>query len=160
MSIRTINSLTLTKVAQLLKVSISSGICVKSFEYGDSVILDVITETPWEECMQRKARSHLFIDQLYHPEDIYGISIDHHSIGKSGIEAMFLESLVFTRGEYFGRELPPPPVVWVGRKDIIDLVDYYINHPKEREEKIKEQKAWALKYATYDFAARNVLCLE
>ena len=119
--------------------------------------LDVIIDTPWEEAMIRKARSHLFIDQLYNSADRYGVNVNHHSIGKSGIEAMLLESLVFTRGEYIGRKIPAPPVVWIGRKNFIDLVDYYIEHPEEKEAKIKEQKEWALKYTTYDFAARNVL---
>ena len=126
-------------------------------KYGDSVNLDVIIDTPWEEAMIRKARSHLFIDQVYNSADRCGVNVDHHSIGKSGIEAMLLESLVFTRGEYIGRKIPAPPVVWIGRKNFIDLVDYYIEHPEEKEAKIKEQKEWALKYTTYDFASRNVL---
>lgn len=125
--------------------------------FGDSVIFDVITETPWEEAMKRKAKSHIFIDQLYNEEDPWGVSVLHPSIGKSGIEAMHLESLVFTRGKHKSRGIPSPPVVWITDHPWIELLDYYIYHPTERLEKIAEQKQWAMKYATHDFAARNVL---
>ena len=125
--------------------------------YGDAVTLDIITTTPWEEAMERKSRSHIFIDQLYNKEDPWGVELMHPSIGKSGIEAMHLESLVFTRGRHKPREIPSPPVVWIADQPWIELLDYYIFHPTERLEKIARQKEWAMKYATYDFAARNVL---
>ena len=109
--------------------------------------------------MKRKARSHLFIDKLYNEEDPWGVSLLHPSKGKSGIEAMHLESLVFTRGKHESRGIPSPPVVWIGENPLASLVDYYVYHPAEREERIVKQKEWAMEYATHDFAARNILGL-
>ncbi|MCK5605427.1 hypothetical protein KAR91_26280 [Candidatus Pacearchaeota archaeon] len=122
-----------------------------------NVKFDIISMVPWTQALKRKACSHIFIDQLYNPLDKYGVNLMHSSIGKSGIEAMHLESLVFTRGLHKPRELPSPPVVWIADQPWAELMDYYISHPVERQERVTMQKEWALKYATHDFAARNVL---
>ena len=125
--------------------------------YGDTVVFDIITDMPWEDAVKRKAKSHIFIDQIYNKENEYSIGLMNPGMGKSGIEAMHLESLVITRGKHKPRKIPSPPIVWIGDQNWIELLNYYIFHPTERLEKIAMQKIWALKYATHDFAARNVL---
>ncbi len=125
--------------------------------YGDSVILDVINGVSWDKACERKAKAHLFIDQLYNPLDIYGVSRSLSSFGKSGVEAMHLDSLVFTRGVFTQRVFPIPPCVWIGNDNFIDLVDYYVQRPDELALRVQAQKEWVLKYATHDAMAKHVL---
>lgn len=154
------NKLTIAHSPWVPSKAIEKGTCYikEGIEsYSDTVVFDIITNTPWEDALKRKAKSHIFIDQIFNKENEYRIGLMNPGMGKSGIEAMHLESLVITRGQHKPREIPSPPIVWIGDQSWTELLDYYIHHPEERLEKIAIQKAWALKYATHDFAARNVL---
>ena len=79
------------------------------------------------------------------------------ALGKSGLEAMHLGCLTITYGKGYDTEIPAPPVAWCVKDSFREVLEYYIKNEKERIELAAKQKEWALKYASYDFAAQNVL---
>ena len=70
---------------------------------------------------------------------------------------MHLGCLVITTGQGDDWNIPAPPVVWCDKDNFMDKIRYYVENPAERRNVAARQKKWALKYATYDYAARNVL---
>lgn len=153
-----------------LTISHSPFVPVKFREKGTHKILDVIadldvefdliTGIKWDKCLQRKAKSHIFVDQIDHydrakfkfksPDYVWP------ALGKSGIEAMHLGCLVITYGRGYNTDIPAPPVVWV-TDNFKEVLEYYIYNPKERRELAEKGKEWALKYATPEFMAKTVL---
>lgn len=123
--------------------------------------LDLITGVSWDECLQRKAKSHIFVDQIDHYDrDKFKFKSPDYvwpALGKSGIEAMHLGCCVITYGKGYNTEIPAPPVVWVTKETFREKLDYYIHNRADREELAQRGREWALKYASYDFAAQNVL---
>lgn len=121
---------------------------------------DLITGVQWDECLQRKAKSHIFIDQIDHYDrDKFKFKSPDYiwpALGKSGIEAMHLGCLVITYGKGYNTEIPAPPVAWV-TDNFEEVLNYYIYHPTERAELARRGKEWALKYATPEFMAQTVL---
>lgn len=121
---------------------------------------DLITGISWDNCLKRKAKSHIFVDQIDHydrskfkfrdPEYVWP------ALGKSGIEAMHLGCCVITHGAAYDTDIPAPPVAWCNG-NFREVLAYYISHKEEREELAQKGKEWALKYASYDFAAKQVL---
>ena len=126
--------------------------------------LDLITGVSWDECLQRKAKSHIFVDQIDHYDrDKFKFKNKDYvwpALGKSGIEAMHLGCLVITHGKAYTTEIPPPPIAWCVKDSFKEVLNYYVSNPTERNDLAEKQKEWALKYATYDYAARNVLGLD
>ena len=122
--------------------------------------LDLITGVSWASCLWRKAKAHIFVDQIDHydrskfkfrdPEYVWP------ALGKSGIEALHLGCCVITHGKGYDTDIPAPPVAWCNG-NFKEVLKYYIKNEKEREEMAAEGRKWALRYASYDFAARNVL---
>jgi len=113
---------------------------------------DLITGVSWDESLQRKAKCHIFIDQV----DFKGLDWIG-GIGRSGYEGMILKCLVVSRGEYNGIEIPSPPIAWCTKDNFKDVVDFYIHNPSERNEIIEQQKDWADKYLDMDFQAKRIL---
>lgn len=121
---------------------------------------DLITGVSWDECLIRKAKSHIFIDQIDHYDrskfKFRDKSYVWPALGKSGIEAMHLGCCVITHGKAYDTDIPAPPVAWCNG-NFKEVLEYYIKNEKERNELAQKGKEWALHYASYDFAARNVL---
>jgi hypothetical protein len=121
---------------------------------------DLITGVSWDECLERKAKCHIFVDQIDHYDrDKFQFKNKDYvwpALGKSGIEAMHLGCLVITHGKSYDTEIPAPPVAWCNG-NFKEVLNYYINHESERKELAAAGREWALKYASYDFAAQNVL---
>ena len=137
----------------------------KEREKGSKDILRIVQETGvnidfihnlnWYDNLKRKAKCHIFVDQIDHYDaHVFGWK---GGIGKSGLEAMLLDCLVLSWGKFTGRELPTPPIAWCDKDSFKDVLTYYIENPTEREEKIKAQKEWALKYLNPDFCAKRIL---
>jgi len=120
--------------------------------------LDLITQVPWAKSLERKAKCHIFVDQIDH--------FDGHKfgwrggIGKSGYEAMLLDCLVISRGKFVGDEIPAPPIAWCTKENYKEVLDYYAYNHKERNEKIQAQKDWADKYLKPDFHAKRILQIQ
>ncbi len=121
---------------------------------------DLITGVSWNKCLIRKAKSHIFIDQIDHYDrDKFKFTDKDYvwpALGKSGIEAMHLGCLVITHGKGYDTDIPAPPVAWCNG-NFKEVLEYYIKNEKERTKLAAEGKEWALKYACYDFAAQQVL---
>ena len=121
---------------------------------------DLITNVSWDKCLTRKAKSHIFVDQISH-YDISKFKFTDKdyvwpALGKSGLEAMHLGCLVITHGKAYDTDIPAPPVAWCNG-NFKEVLKYYIKNEKERNELAAAGKEWALKYSSYDFAAQQVL---
>lgn len=121
---------------------------------------DLITGVTWAECLKRKAKCHIFVDQISHYDrDKFKFNDPDYvwpALGKSGVEAMHLGCLTITYGKGYDTDIPAPPVAWC-KDNFIEVLSHYKKYKKERIKLAREQKAWALKYASYDFQAQNVL---
>ena len=123
------------------------------------VSLDVITGLPWKQAMERKAQSHIFIDQISNDNDRKFKNMNGYiwnALGKSGLEGMHLGCMTITRGENRSGQIPSPPVVWVNG-NLKETLEKYIFDKFAICELQNKQREWALTYATEDYAARNIL---
>ena len=129
-------------------------------EATDKYNFDLITGVSWKECLIRKAKCHIFVDQIDNDDrDKFKFTTKGYvwpALGKSGLEAMHLGCLVITGGKGYDTDIPAPPVAWCDG-NFREVLEYYIKNESERLKLATEGQAWALKYSTYDFAARNVL---
>ena len=96
---------------------------------------DMIIGLSQEETIKRRAKSHIFVDQL------------KYTWGKSSLEAMLTGCLVIN-GPDMGIE-GQPPIAWATRETLEGVLGYYITHPAERDQKIAEQYRWAKKNLSY-----------
>jgi len=107
------------------------------------VSYDMIMGLTQEETIKRRAKSHIFVDQL------------KYGYGKSSMEAMLTGCLVI------GGPSPnidgQPPIVWVTEETLEDTLKYYINNPNERDKKIKEQYRWAKKNLSYKAVVKRLM---
>ncbi len=117
------------------------------FEY------DIIMNAKWDESIKRKAKAHIFIDQLTDRGNGY-----NGALAKSGIEAMATECMTFTSGDNkHNKQIPLPPVEWIDFDNICDKLLFYINNDAKREERIIEQKQWVDEYLNYQFQSDYLL---
>lgn len=122
---------------------------VKSLPFD--IKYDFIVHLSWREALQRKARSHITIDQLRTGEYIGGV-------GKSGLEAMLLNSVCFSSGRPVkGKNIPPPPVVWITADTLKKKLIEVISHPVMWQDYMIRQYEWAKKYLSYEFCKKNLL---
>ena len=112
---------------------------IKGFEVNYDMIMDLSQE----ETIKRRAKSHIFVDQL------------KYSYGKSAMEAMLTRCLVIS-GPDTGTP-GQPPVVWVTEDTLESELKYYIDHPKERELKALEQYEWAKENLSYEAVVKRLL---
>ncbi len=128
---------------------------IKSLMKELNVELRTLQNMSWLRCMQEKAKTQIFIDQLglrtALPKDWLG------GVGKSGMEAMNLKCCTVSCGEFTGREIPAPPVVWVNNDNYREKITEIINDKKLRKEYTDRQYEWAIKYTNPDFQARRIL---
>lgn len=120
--------------------------------------VDFIHDLNWYDNLERKAKCHIFVDQIDHFDaDMFGWL---GGIGKSGFEAMLLDCLVISWGKFKDRELPTPPIAWCTKDTFEEVLTYYIYNPKERDRKIRQQRRWANKYLNPDFCAKRILQIK
>jgi hypothetical protein len=120
---------------------------------------DIIMGRPWKECMIRKAKCHIFVDQIScQPDDIWDLPKDWKGgLGKSGLEAMLLRCLTISRGNFQDYDIPKPPVVECLPETLKDILEVYVKDENKRLNKIKEQYEWAKTYLDPDFCAKRIL---
>lgn len=134
---------------------------------------DIIQGLTWEENLRRKAKCHIFVDQLIKDNpDVsqarwVGKSSDNKptgnrkyygGLGKSGLEAMALKCLTLTSGNEWDTSpyFPPPPVVWVSWRNLKDTLKNLIRDTQERKRITSEQFAWVNQYASLSFVGPHV----
>lgn len=136
----------------------------KIIEATNGYNFDLITGVSWNKCLRRKAKAHIFIDQIDHyDKDKFKFRDPEYvwpALGKSGLEAMHLGCLTMTYGKGYDTDIPAPPVAWITEDTFENVLKFYIANDKQREELAERQYKWAMKYSSYDFAARNVLGLN
>jgi len=119
---------------------------------------DLITGVSWDESINRKAKSHIFIDQIDYDNPYHKGEIEWDGgIGRSGLEAMLLDCLVISRGKFTGIDIPAPPIVWCDKNSLGDILKHYAYSIEERNKVISLQKEWALKYLNSEYQAKRIL---
>lgn len=146
-------------------VSHSPGFKFRSGAKGTFIIeeilggyqLDIIHSVSWEDCLKRKARSWIFIDQIVSTDFGY-----KGGLGKSGLEAMLVGSLTLTSGEQplTLPHFPPPPVILVDESNLLKTVKHYLTKDAERLSVVDAQQEWVRKYSNVDFVVGNILGLN
>jgi len=114
-----------------------SAICAKN-----NLPLTIIKGKTWRETIEIKARHLICVDQLF------------RGIGKSGLEAMLLDSIVLSGVKPEGNHLPP--ILWTDKKrfenDLLDL----IFDKKKQGEIIQRQRAWARENLDPEVMAKKI----
>lgn len=109
----------------------------------------------WLRCMQEKAKTHIFIDQIglrtALPKNWLG------GVGKSGMEAMNLRCCTVSCGEFIGREIPAPPGAWGTNDNYKEKIKEVIMDKRLRKEYADRQYEWTRIYTNPDFQARRIL---
>ena len=130
---------------------------------GRNVDFDIISGLTWADAIQRKAKAHIFVDQIDHfrKGEFKYFNPDYTWIafGKSSDEAMHLGCLTITWGRDQDIGHPIPPVAWCTKENFEGVLDYYISEKSAREELANKQYEWQMQYGTRDYAAKNLLNL-
>jgi len=122
---------------------------------------DLITGVKWEECIERKSRCDIFVDQIEHVAGDKGIPENWiGGIGKSGLEAMLLNCAVISRMNAKDYDIPAPPIILCDKDNFKEKLIFYINNESERNNIINKQRLWADKYLSPDFCAKRILGYE
>jgi len=109
---------------------------------------ELIVRKSWIECLRIKSRSHLFIDQISQVDGYGG------AVGKSGVEAMAMDCVVFTSGDLIETDIPLPPVIKITAETLKDKLMEFIEN---RDEQIEIQSEWVKKYCSYEFVGKHLL---
>lgn len=143
--------LTNQKGSAQIKSAVDRAIGKKDIHY------ECITTDTWSGSMEKKAKSHIFIDQLvisnhYQHKGYAG------GIGKSGLEAMLLKCLTISCGTPIDTDVPAPPYVVANTVDeLAQKLKYYIENKNERKLVITKQYEWAKKYTSLKNVAKRLL---
>lgn len=109
---------------------------VKKFDVNYDLIIGISQEA----AIERRAKSHIFVDQMI------------YSPGKSAFEAMLTECLVMG-----GDNVYDIPIVHVAGDTLESKLRYYIDNHAAREEKITEQYRWAKRNLSYKAVIERLL---
>jgi hypothetical protein len=126
---------------------------IQNIRQNIDVEYDRITGVPWQECMKRKMRAHLFVDQVIEFNDGYC-----GGLGKSGIEAMGLGCVTLSSGDFGIKDLiPPPPVVEITPDILYGVLLRLIQDVELRNKFGQDQSDWMRRYASYEFVGKHLL---
>lgn len=113
-----------------------------------------ITGKSHAECLELKAKAHVFIDQIV-PEG----SMPHGykgGIGKSGVEAMHLQCEVI--GNVAECEIMPPMSINVtDAYPLHQKMEFVYRNKLRSDQEMVDQYFWAKQYTSYQFVANHVL---
>ena len=114
--------------------------------------------------MQLKAESDIFIDQLVYGNNAVPLSWGkkryNGALGKSGCEAMFLNTMVITGAappNLTTYDFPDPPVPFVRFDEFEKILERLVCDHKKRVEYTHLQYEWAREYLTHKFVAKHVM---
>jgi hypothetical protein len=104
--------------------------------------VDIITETPWEENMLRKARSHIYIDQYKPTPTIPGAA--WQAFGVSAVESLILGCLVITNPlhPYVHQHYPDQP--FITRPTITESLETALQILEGNNHTTNMDRQWAL----------------
>ncbi len=104
-----------------------------------------IIDKTWAETLKIKSTSHFFIDQLSQGNHYSSMNYKG-GIGKSGLEAMLLQSLTFSGGDKIESDIEFAPFVRVeNEEDLFNKMVYYKKNPTKATQLIRSQYEWAKK---------------
>jgi hypothetical protein len=131
----------------------------KAFECFPTVDFSILPPGHRIKILERKREANVYIDQLIY-NNPNCLPPNHYTggLGKSGLEAIMLDTAVVTSGDLQMLErarpdlIPTPPVLWTDyhnfQKDIQILFDEDM-----RENQIAKQREWGQKYLTLKFVS-------
>ena len=140
----------------------SPAIKQKTVQKGTDIINSIVSELPvkydllmrlpWIDTIKRKAKSHIFIDQLDDTRQDF-----NPALGKSGVEAMLLGCLVMSNFTHVESDIPAPPVILVNKDNLKEKLLYFINNEIARKLMIGRQMDWANLYTSLDFVGHRTM---
>lgn len=121
---------------------------------NNSATYKLITDLEYEKCLEEKSKCHVFIDQMQqeNPYEYAG------GLGKSGLEAMLLGSLVLSCGEIVNHCcFPEAPVqIFNTEKELLNALEFFEEHQEIREFIAKTQQVWAETFLSYSYVAERL----
>jgi hypothetical protein len=116
---------------------------IKDICNRNHIPLTVIMNDTWGNTIKIKGRYKYFIDQLY------------SGIGKSGLEAMLLDCVVFSGVKPQGENLPP--IVWTDKNTLERDLLRVMSSPEEEVKIINRQRLWAAINLNPKIVARKII---
>jgi hypothetical protein len=115
----------------------------------------ILTGLSMDDCIREKSKSHIHVDALVFgniemDQTIFGRKLYYGGLGKSGLEAMLLNTCVVTSGitpktkPYFD----PPPVVWTSYSTFYEDMENLILDEDKRNTQIEAQNKWVKEVIT------------
>lgn len=117
--------------------------------------LVVIRNKEWKDCIELKAKSHIFVDQMIDKtKDGY-----RGGVGKSGLEAMLVKNLLITSSDKLITEpfFENPPVIYSRPNTFKNAIMYYVNNLDVVDDISEKQYKWAKKHTSIEFVKNNIL---
>lgn len=115
-----------------------SSVCAKN-----NLPIEIITGKKWKETIEIKGRHLIFIDQIY------------RGIGKSGLEAMFLNCAVLSgekpKCDYL------PPIFWTDKKHLQDDLLSLIFDKQLTNNIVVKQRDWAERHLFPQYVAKRIM---
>lgn len=124
---------------------------------------EVLRGLDYNECIKRKSKAHVFIDQLvkgnnHINQKRFGEISYKGGLGKSGIEAMYLGCCTITTMDepitepYF----PPPPVILTTFDTFVNDLERVVVDTEYRMATAAKQSEWVKKYCSPEFVIMNM----
>lgn len=123
--------------------------------------LIIIKNKNWNECVDIKSKTHVFIDQMIDNSintKLKRLSNYKGGIGKSGLEAMLLKNLLITSAPSLVTEpyFENPPSINIKPSELKNIINE-ITCIKDIEDLVQKQHEWARKYTSPSFVTKNIL---
>ena len=121
--------------------------------------LIIIHNKKWQECVEIKKKTHIFIDQMImnsNAERKFGFK---GGVGKSGLEAMLVKNVLITSSPPLITEpfFENPPSININPNKLRETVEDFIDNPDKIKTISNKQYEWAKKHTSLDFVKNNIL---
>lgn len=141
---------------------VAIGVTESNFKNSNRVIREIIQ---FQQTCSIKFSLIIIENKTHHDaleilsdSDIFVYSPYVSGPGKFGIEALAAGALLLTGNEdsfYTFKE--PMPIVKINPKNYLEILNYYLQNPTERNEIINKGRKWALKYANATWICKDIL---
>ncbi len=148
-----------TKFEQNCKGTMTITQCFEKMKSKyNNVSYNIIHGMVNRQCLENKAKSHIFIDQLVDGK-LYNVDPPYlGGVGKSGIEGMLLgcASMTSYRNLYCEPYFPKCPIIQIDNNNLESKIEELILNKDLRVEIARKQLEWASTYFSEEFFASHV----
>ena len=121
--------------------------------------LIIIHNKTWDECIEIKKKTHIFIDQIITEGNLDGKFGFKGGIGKSGLESMLLKNVLVTSSPPLITEpfFENPPSINIHPNKLRETIEDFIENPDKIKTISNKQFEWAKKHTSLEFVKNNIL---